>query len=114
MIAVLENSSYRRIIDAVYDDKLTEDLLEKEVKILSKVSNRENSSHFYFKEADLSDQYYVGRQEISNQDYLGIIINPDPKQNNKINNKFLKSTKFDDLQLDIIKKDGGIFTENEK
>lgn len=45
---------------------------------------------------------------------LGIIINPDPKQNNKINNKFLKSDKFDDLQLDIIKKDGGIFTENEK
>ena len=70
-------SSYRRIIDAVYENKLTDLLLDKEMKILSKVSNRENSSHFYFKEADLTDQYYVGRQENSNQDYLGIIIDYD-------------------------------------
>jgi len=67
-------SSYRRIIDAVYNNTLTDDLLDKEMKILGIVSNRENSSHFYLKEADLSDQYYVGRQESSNQDYLGIII----------------------------------------
>ncbi len=67
-------SSYRRIIDAIYEDKLTDDILTKELKILSRVSNRENSTHFYFKDADLSDQYYTGRQENSNQDYLGIII----------------------------------------
>ncbi len=67
-------SSYRRLIDAIYEDNLTDDLLEKELKILSRVSNRENSTHFYFKEASLDDQYYTGRQEISNQDYLGIIL----------------------------------------
>ena len=72
-------SSYRRIIDAVYNNTLTLENLEKEIKILSKVSNRENSTHFYFKEADVSDQYYIGRQESSNQDYLGIII--DKKDN---------------------------------
>lgn len=67
-------SSYRRIIDAVYSNTLTDDILDKEMKILSRVSNRENSSHFYMKEADLSDQYYSGRQEVSNQDYLGIVL----------------------------------------
>ncbi len=67
-------SSYRRIIEAVYNNQLTDDLLKKEIHILSKVSNRENSTHFYNKEADVTDQYYIGRGESSNQDYLGIII----------------------------------------
>lgn len=70
-------SSYRRIIDAVYDGNYNDVLLNREMKILSKVSNRENSSHFYMHEADLSDQYYVGRQEASNQDYLGIVVSKD-------------------------------------
>ena len=67
-------SSYRRIINAVYDNSLTEDILNKEMNILSRVSNRENSSHFYLKDASVNDQYYLGRNEISNQDYLGIIL----------------------------------------
>ncbi|MBQ8471891.1 MAG: U32 family peptidase [Bacilli bacterium] len=90
-------SSYRRIIDAVYNDTLTDDLLEKEVKILSKVSNRENSSHFYFKEADLSDQYYVGRQEVSNQDYLGIIINREGNLYTINQRNYFK--KFDEIEI---------------
>ena len=72
-------SSYRRIIDAVNSNSLTEDLLEKEMKILGRVSNRENSSHFYMHEADITDQYYLGRGEPSNQDYLGLVIK---KENN--------------------------------
>ena len=67
-------SSYRRIIDAVKSNSLNKDLLDKEMKILSRVSNRENISHFYIKDADINDQYYSGRQEVSNQDYLGIIL----------------------------------------
>lgn len=67
-------SSYRRIIDAVYNHTLTNDILDREIKILSKVSNRENSTHFYDHDADINDQYYLGRGEPSNQDYLGIII----------------------------------------
>ena len=70
-------SSYRRIIDAVNSNTLTEDILQKEIKILSKVSNRENSTHFYDHEADINDKYYIGRGEPSNQDYLGIIIKKD-------------------------------------
>ena len=67
-------SSYKRIIKSCLDNTITDNLLEKEIKILSRVSNRENSTHFYMKEANLSDQYYVGRREVSNQDYLGIVI----------------------------------------
>ncbi|MBR3661322.1 MAG: U32 family peptidase [Bacilli bacterium] len=72
-------SSYKRIIEAVLNNTLTDDILNKEITILSKVSNRENSTHFYMKDADISDQYYLGRNENSNQDYLGIVIK---KENN--------------------------------
>ena len=67
-------SSYRRIINACLNNNITDDLLKKEIKILSRVSNRANSTHFYKKDADINDQYYLGRGEPSNQDYLGIII----------------------------------------
>ncbi len=67
-------SSYKRIINACLNGNINDNLLEKEIKILSRVSNRSNSTHFYTKDADISDQYYLGRKESSNQDYLGIIV----------------------------------------
>ena len=70
-------SSYRKIIDAYYDGTLNDDILKEENKILSRVSNRDNSTHFFTKEADLTDQYYSGRWEVSNQDYLGFVTNYD-------------------------------------
>ncbi len=66
-------SSYRRIIDAYYDNNLTEELINRENKILSRVSNRDNSTQFFDHEADYRDQYYNGRQELSNQDYLAFV-----------------------------------------
>ncbi len=74
-------SSYRKIIDGIYDNTLTEEelsLLDARVK---KVANRENSSHYFLKEADWTDQYYTGRVEVSNQDYLGLIVDYDSKNN---------------------------------
>lgn len=70
-------SSYRKLIDAYYDGVLNEDLIVKEEKILSRVANRETSTHFYLKEADETDQYYTGRQELSNQDFLALILDYD-------------------------------------
>ena len=70
-------SSYRRLIDAYYDNKLTKELIEKENKILSRVANRETSTHYYLKEADYTDQYYTGRQENSNQDFLAQVLSYD-------------------------------------
>lgn len=70
-------SSYRRLIDAYYDGTLNDDLIIKEEKILSRVANRETSTHFYLKEADFEDQYYTGRQELSNQDFLAQVLSYD-------------------------------------
>ena len=67
-------SSYRKIIDSYYDGTLNDKLLEEENKILSRVSNRDNSTHFFTHEADMSDQYYSGRWELSNQDYLAFVL----------------------------------------
>ena len=70
-------SSYRKIIDSYYDGTLTVDILEEENKILSRVSNRDNSTHFFTHEADITDQYYSGRWELSNQDYLAFVLDYD-------------------------------------
>ena len=73
--------TYREIIDSYYDNTLTEEKLELLEYRLSRVANREVSTHYFNKEADETDQYYTGRQEISNQDYLGLITGYD--QENK-------------------------------
>lgn len=74
--------TYRKIIDACYSDTLNKEFLDKQVKILGRVANRETSTHYFLKEADFADQYYTGRQEISNQDFLGLVTSYD--RENKI------------------------------
>ena len=69
--------TYREIIDCYYSGKLTEDKLEVLEERLARVANREVSTHYLLKEADASDQYYTGRNEASNQDYLGQVISYD-------------------------------------
>jgi len=68
---------YRKIIDAYYDNKLDKEYLALQEKILSRVANRETSSHYLDHLADYNDQYYTGRQELSNQDFLGLITSYD-------------------------------------
>ena len=69
--------SYRKIIDSYYKGNLTEKVLKREKDILSRVANRETSSQYFNHEASEKDQYYSGRIEISNQDYLGQVISYD-------------------------------------
>ncbi|MBR2246977.1 MAG: U32 family peptidase [Bacilli bacterium] len=76
--------TYRKIIDDYYDNNLTEEKLNIYEERLSRVANREVSSQYFLKEADYTDQYYTGRKEESNQDYLGQVISYDKK------NKLLK------------------------
>ncbi len=66
--------AYRKIIDAIYEGTLSDELLQKQDEILSRVANRETSSHFFTREADETDQYYTGRQELSNQEYLAMVL----------------------------------------
>ena len=75
-------SSYRKIIDAVYNNNLTEELILEQEKILARVANRETSTHYFTHMADENDQYYTGRQELSNQDFLAQVLDYD--SDNKI------------------------------
>ena len=69
--------SYRALLDAYYEDKLTEEFAAKYLKVLSSVANRESTSQYFLKKADNTDQYYTGRQEISNQEYIAVITGYD-------------------------------------
>ncbi len=74
-------SSYRKIIDACYNSTLTNEFLAEQEKILSRVANRETSTHYFNHLANELDQYYTGRQELSNQDYLAYILSYDKDTN---------------------------------
>ena len=65
--------TYRKIIDYYYENREDKEYLEEQYRILDRVANRETSSHYLLKKADHTDQYYTGRQELSNQDFLGLI-----------------------------------------
>jgi putative protease len=66
--------TYRELIDSIYDNSLTDEKMNIFQERLNRVANRENSTHYFMKEADYTDQYYSGRGESSNQDYLGQVI----------------------------------------
>ncbi len=70
-------SSYRKLIDNFYDNSLTDDLLLSLERVLGRVANRETSGHYLKHFADETDQYYTGRQELSNQDFLALITDYD-------------------------------------
>ena len=66
-------NTYRHLIDDYYDNKLTDERLSYYQKVLDRVANREATVQFFDKLPSTSEQYYLGRQEESNQDFLGIV-----------------------------------------
>ena len=70
-------STYREAIDAYYANNLTEDEIEYYSNILNRVANRESIAQFFNKFPEVDGQYYLGRQEVSNQDFLGIVLDYD-------------------------------------
>lgn len=73
-------NAYRNIIDAIYENRLTEELIKHYTKILNNVSNRESIPQFFDKEIGVEHQYYLGRNELSNQDFLGLVKSYDEDQ----------------------------------
>ena len=71
--------SYRKLIDNIYNKTLTIEMFNDIEQTLNRVANRETSTHYFAKEADDTDQYFTGRQELSNQDYLAIVEHYDSK-----------------------------------
>ncbi len=90
-IATVANS-YRTIMDKKIDGSLTKDDIEYYRKVLNRVSNRENIDQFYNSVPGVEGQYFTGRQEVSNQDFLAVIESYDEsskeaniEQRNKFN-----------------------------
>ena len=79
-IATVTNA-YRNIIDKVVDKDLTKDTLEYYIKVLNRCSNRENGPQFYNKYPTVEEQYFIGREEVSNQDFLAIVKSYDETTN---------------------------------
>jgi putative protease len=69
--------TYRQIIDEIYAGTLTDEKMNIYEERLNRVANRETTSHYFLKEADETDQYFTGRQELSNQDYLALVTGYD-------------------------------------
>lgn len=69
--------AYKKVRDMVLNNTLTEEKLNYYKKVLNKVSNRENKPQFFDKEPGVNEQYYTGREEASNQDFLGLIKSSD-------------------------------------
>ena len=72
-------NTYRNLIDDYYENKLTEEKVEYYQKILDRVANREATVQFWDKLPTVNEQYYLGRNEVSNQDFLGIVKDYDEK-----------------------------------
>lgn len=63
---------YRKVIDNYYNGIRKINLRDK--FILNRCANRETCPQFFNRKPDELEQYYNGRQEDSNQDFLGIVI----------------------------------------
>lgn len=100
--------TYREIIDNYYNKTLDDTKMGVFQARLDRVANRETSTHFFMKEADYTDQYYTGRSEASNQDYLGQVISYD-KEKSLL--KFLERNYFEvGDTLELFTPDGEHFT----
>lgn len=75
-------STYRKIIDEYLNKKENYQFNKNYETILNRVANRENIPQFFHKKPDVNEQYYLGRVEFSNQDFLGIVLDYD--KNSKI------------------------------
>ncbi|MDD2377298.1 MAG: U32 family peptidase [Bacilli bacterium] len=68
---------YRKVIDEYCSNPENYSYNEKYEKILRNCANRDSVPQFFNNIYDSSCQYYNGREEVSNQDFLGIILDYD-------------------------------------
>lgn len=65
---------YRRLIDKIVNNSITDAYTKYCLNVLNRCANRESTPQFFDKLPGVSEQYYLGRQELSNQDFLGLVI----------------------------------------
>ena len=74
-------SIYRKVIDNCLKHNKSKAYTIKDKQILDNCSNRDSIAQFYNGVYDSTCSYYNGRVEVSNQDFLGIILDYDSKNN---------------------------------
>ena len=72
---------YRKVIDEYCNFSSEYEYNKEYEKILRRVANRDSCPQFFDGKYDYTCSYYNGREEISNQDFLGIIIDYDEYNN---------------------------------
>ena len=68
---------YRKVIDEYCNDKENYTYNSDYEKVLRAVANRDSISQFFLGNYGKECQYYNGRVEVSNQDFLGIVLEYD-------------------------------------
>lgn len=75
-VATVINTYHNAILD-YYNGVLSDDKLKYYKKVLLRCANRDNIEQFYNGLPGMDSSYYLGRNEVSNQDFLGIVISYD-------------------------------------
>ena len=65
---------YRHLFDKILSNTLTKSDILYSNDIINRCANRESTPQFYDKLPTDAEQYYLGREEVSNQDFLGIVL----------------------------------------
>lgn len=69
--------TYRKLIDKVCNKTITDAYTKYCLDILNRCANRDSTPQFFDKLPGEFEQYFLGRDEISNQDFLGTVIEYD-------------------------------------
>lgn len=72
--------TYRHLVDKIKNNTLTESEVHYSLDILNRCANRESTPQFFEKLPTNKEQYYLGRDEVSNQDFLGLVKSYDPEK----------------------------------
>ncbi len=64
---------YRHLIDKVVNNTLTDAYTKYSLSVLNRCANRDSTDQFFNGLPGKNEQYFLGRDEISNKDFLGIV-----------------------------------------
>lgn len=70
---------YKKVLEKICTKTLDKAYIEYATNIMNRVANRESKSQFYKGLPGVEEQYYNGRKEESNQDFLGLVLDSDTK-----------------------------------
>ena len=70
---------YRKLIDGIVNKSLKNEDIKYYANILDRVANRDTCPQFYHKFPSVNESYFQDRLEVSNQDFLGTVLEYDEK-----------------------------------